>query len=268
MGQLAPAPADASASDTSAGKALALLRAFRECSGSASLTELAICAGQPKSTAHRLLAILCDAGFVDRRDNVYYLRWSMLELGALAMGGEAYALRETALPYLTDLFQCTQQTVHLAVLDGPDVVYLEKLHRDGSVIVPTRVGSRLPAHACALGKVLLAYASPAEIAAVARRPLRKIAPRTVAVAGSLTAELVRIRRDGLAHEFEEACVGVACVAAPVLDASGRAVAAVSVCARTTDYRQRSFEIAVQRTSRAIGVAWRARYRKDLRVGLV
>lgn len=248
--------------DTSAGKALALLAAFGNTTGTATLTDLARWAALPKSTTHRLLALLCDAGFVCRQDNAYYLRSSVLELGALALGGDARALRETAVPYMSDLCHATGQTIHLAFLDGADIVYLEKLHGHTSVMVPSRVGSRLPAHASALGKVLLAFASREQVAAVLKHPLRRMTPRTIAVPGQLALVLDEVRRSAMAYDREEVQDGVSCVAAPIYGSGGSVIAAISVCGRTRELKDARMELLTRRAAHAIGISWSERGVED------
>jgi DNA-binding IclR family transcriptional regulator len=222
------------------------------------MTELSRWTGLPKSTTHRLLGLLCDAGFVCRAKNVYYLRSSVMELGALALGGDARTLRETALPFMSDLGDATSQTVHLAVLDGYDVIYLEKLHGHTSVVVPSRVGSRLPAHASALGKVLLAHSPQGYMDAFLKRPMRRMTPRTVSAPGQLAAALGGTRRDGLAHDYEEVREGVSCVAAPIRGVKGSVIAAVSVCGWTRDLRDGRLDMVTRRAAHAISNALVAR----------
>jgi DNA-binding IclR family transcriptional regulator len=137
-------------------------------------------------------------------------------------------LREAAAPFLADLFEATHETVHLAILDGVEVVYVQKLDSRGGPRVPSRVGGRLPAHCTGVGKAMLAFAPPARLDEVLAAGLRRRAPRTVVAPGLLRQELAEIRERGVAVEHEESSVGIACVAAPVLDADRIAVAAVSI----------------------------------------
>jgi DNA-binding IclR family transcriptional regulator len=133
------------------------------------------------------------------------------------------------LPYLTELFEMTRHTVHLAVLHGTDVIYLAKLYGHRTVGAPSRIGGRLPASCTGVGKVLLAY-DPDAAAAVLATPLPQLTPRSITDPLSLGQELSNIRRDGVASDNEESRLGVHCVAAPVLVRSGRPIAAMSVSA--------------------------------------
>ena len=136
-------------------------------------------------------------------------------------------LLDIAAPFLADLFEATRETVHLAVPDGTDVVYVQKLTVSGSPDIPSRLGGRMPAYCTGVGKALLAF-SPPERLAVAAAGLHRRTPRTVIAPGLLHSELDTIRRRGIAEEHEESAAGIACVAAPVLGIDGHAVAALSI----------------------------------------
>jgi DNA-binding IclR family transcriptional regulator len=135
---------------------------------------------------------------------------------------------EVAAPFLADLFEATRETVHLAVLDGTDVVYVQKLTVSGSPDIPSRLGGRMPAYCTGVGKALLAFGPPERLAAVVEAGLERRTPRTVIAPGLLHTELDTIRRTGIAEEHEESALGIACVAAPVLGTDGNAVAALSI----------------------------------------
>ena len=136
------------------------------------------------------------------------------------------SLSAAALPVMEDLREATRQRIHLAVLEGVDVVYVEILGTSG-VDVTSRTGGRLPAHATGVGKVILAYSSAATVRARVEAGLPRLTPRTIATAGNLTRELRKIRSVGMALDLEESHLGVSCVAAPVFGADrqgpGRAV---------------------------------------------
>jgi len=208
------------------GRALTLLTAFRAGEEELSLVELTRRTGIPKPTAHRLLGELAGWGVVERADGGWRLGMTLFELGQRAPGQRG--LREAAAPFLADLFQATHETVHLAVPDGTEVVYVEKLTTRGGPVVGSRVGGRMPAYCTGVGKVLLAFGPPERLAAVVGAGLVRRTPRTVIAPGLLADELARIREQGVAVEHEESTVGIACVAAPVLDGGAHAVAAISI----------------------------------------
>ncbi|MEU1519859.1 IclR family transcriptional regulator [Streptomyces sp. NPDC005811] len=219
---------------SSVDKAVSLLIAFSHTSGGATLTELAREAGVSKSTAHRLLGMLRSAGLVDRDEMDWYLRSPVLRLGALALRGEAGILREVALPYMTELYEETHENVHLALLEGDEVVYLEKLYGHRSTPAPSRVGHRVPCHTSGLGKAMLAFSGEPAVRRVVADGLRPASARSVTVPGVFLRQLEAVRTDRVAYDREETWLGLTCVAAPILGPSGRPVAAISVagCSRT------------------------------------
>ncbi|MFK0159805.1 IclR family transcriptional regulator [Streptomyces sp. NPDC090493] len=212
-------------------KAISLLVAFGDkASSGVGVSELARRAQLSKSTAHRVLGMLERNGVVERVGTDYRLGERLHQLGRSVYADGHESLRDLLLPYLTDLYELTRHTAHLAVLHGTDVVYLGKLYGHRPAPVPSRIGGRLPAHATAVGKVMLAYDAEAAAQAIAG-PLHRFTARTVTDPAELSDELDRIRRTGVAYDEEESQLGLSCVAAPVLGRSGRAVAALSVAGR-------------------------------------
>ena len=144
-------------------RALALLGAFDEKHRRLTLTELAERADLPVPTAHRLVAELVEWGALARADDGRYVVGRRLwDLGLLAP--VQTGLRQLASPYLHDLYGATLATVHLAVRDDLEVLYVDRLSGHASVPVVSQIGSRLPIHATGVGKVLLAHA-PADVQA-------------------------------------------------------------------------------------------------------
>lgn len=189
------------------------------------VNELARRAQLPNSTVSRLLKDMERAGFIERRGNKVGLGLRLFEWGERA--SRRRSLREVALPFMADLREATHQTIHLAVLDGIEVVYVEILHSKNTPWLPSQVGGRLPAHATGVGKALLA-AAPAEVVEQAiATGLPRVGPRTLRNAKLLKQQLGRVASTGIAYEIQESAHGVVCVAAAVTDVEGRAVAAVS-----------------------------------------
>src|SRR5699024_9524246 len=137
---------------------MALLNAFGDDSMTGvGVSELARRADMPKSTACRLLASLQDSGAVERAGSAYRLGPMIRSLGEPPESELHGRLRAVLTPFLATLFELTRQTVHLAVLDGTDVVYLNKLYGHLAVRSPSRIGGRVPAYCTGVGKVLLAF---------------------------------------------------------------------------------------------------------------
>lgn len=238
--------------DSVVGRAIDILAAFGPMDTDLSLAELARRTGLAKATVHRLVHQLADSRVVDISDRGVRLGMRMFEIGQVS--ARPRTLRDAATPYLTDLAAAARATVHFAVADGQDVVYVEKLHNRHTPVVGSRVGGRMPAYCTAVGKAMLAYAPPAEMQAVLGQRLLRRTPRTIVAPGLLERELHRVRTVGVAEEHEESTVGIACVAAPVLDRRGSPVAAVSITGRTLDIRPERLAAVVQAAARSIARA--------------
>jgi IclR family transcriptional regulator, acetate operon repressor len=216
----------AAAPNSVLGRTMALLTAFRPGDTELTLAELCRRTGIPKPTAHRLLGELATWNVVERTPGGVRLGMALFELGQLAPAQRG--LREAAAPFLADLFEATHETVHLAVPDGTEVVYVEKLTPRRGPQIGSRVGGRMPAYCTGVGKALLAFGPPERLAEVVAAGLVRRTPRTVVAPGLLAEDLARVRERGVAEEHEESTVGIACVAAPVRDGGPHAVAAISI----------------------------------------
>ncbi|MGW7616760.1 IclR family transcriptional regulator [Streptomyces antimycoticus] len=208
------------------GKAVALLNAYEPGDESLSLAELHRRTGIPKTTLHRLLGELGEWKVLERTRRGYRLGMRMFEWGQLV--SVQRSLCDAAAPFLACLSEATRATVNLAVPEGPDVVYIQKINALDEPRRPPRVGGRLPMHCTALGKVILAHGFPGQLDALVSGGLVRQTARTVRDLVVLRAEIERVRACGFAEEREEAVAGVACVAAPVRNSSGVAVGAISV----------------------------------------
>ncbi|MEC3917897.1 IclR family transcriptional regulator [Nocardia sp. CDC160] len=205
-------------------RAFDLLQAFGPDRRVMTLSELARAVDLPTSTVHRLARKLVALGALERHGNDYRIG---LAVGTLASMTPASAWCDQAMPYLAELQGRTRQTVHMAVLRGGEVVYLEKLRAHGTPATPTVTGGRNPAHCTAVGKVLLADLPERSLAHRLQPPLRPLTRHSYTEPGRLRAELRRIRGSGFAVDREEAAAGLSCVAAPIRSGLG-VVAAVSV----------------------------------------
>jgi DNA-binding IclR family transcriptional regulator len=212
---------------SSVAKALSLLVAIADHHDTVRLSDLAATVSLPISTTHRLLKSLEEAGFIGRAGSRYRVGNRLFELAEAARWSAYGELREQAQDPLVALFERGGGAVHLAALQGYEVVYLEKITGAAGSRIPTRVGGRMPATCTALGKAILAF-SPADIPAALARPMARPTSYSIAEPRRFLDELRAVRSAGVAYEREEGRLGVSCVAAPVL-VDGVAVAAVSLC---------------------------------------
>lgn len=216
---------------TSVHKALRLLDAFRVVGPVVGVSELARVTGLPKSTAFRLLNQLEDSGFLRRDGTDYCLAGTVFELGNRVEMCTEGDLRGIAGPFLSALFLHSRYEVHLAVLDGTDVVYVDKIHGHAGIRVPAEVGGRIRASCSALGKAMLPFGHRDEIERIIEDGLVRRTRHSIAAPGLFVAELQRVREHGVAFDREEAALGLTCVAAPIIH-SGLGIAAVSVSGPT------------------------------------
>jgi len=209
-------------------KAMALLNAFgNDALTGVGVSELARRADLSKSTAFRLLGMLQRNGAVERAGNAYRLGKMIQNLGVSQETTSHGRIRDALTPYLADLYELSKQTVHLAVLQGTDVVYLNKLYGHLQVRSPSRIGGRAPAYCTAVGKVLLSYDSETA-EEVLRGELSAWTPATITDPEAFRRELEQVRHSNLAYDREEILAGLNCIAAPVMGPNGRPVAALSV----------------------------------------
>ncbi|GAB3477563.1 IclR family transcriptional regulator [Nocardiopsis coralliicola] len=180
----------------------------------------------PRSTAHRILDQLVRLRWLEHTPLGYGLGRRALDLGG--RDGSHGEIREAAAPVLQKLQITTGMVVHLAVLDGAEVYYLDKVGGRFAASVPSRVGSRAPAHCTALGKAMLAQLEPEDVDARVSAPVARLTQHTIGALPTLHQELNRIRSRGhLAFERGECVPGIACVAAAVRGSDGP-VAAISL----------------------------------------
>ncbi|MFI7708209.1 IclR family transcriptional regulator [Nonomuraea sp. NPDC049480] len=205
-------------------KVLAILGAFDAAHPQLTLTDLARRSGVPLSTAHRLVAELEDWQALSRDpDGRLRVGLRLWELGQLAPG----RLLALAHPWLQELFVTTGENVHLAVRDGLEVLYVDKVYGRRAVPIVSRTGGRLPMHPTGVGKALLAYEPDWFVKSYLARKLERPTPHTITEPGRLARELAAVRTQGYALTYEEMTLGSCSAAAPIL-VDGRAVAAVGI----------------------------------------
>ncbi|MEV5412272.1 IclR family transcriptional regulator [Thermopolyspora sp. NPDC052614] len=240
----------------------AVLDAFRAEDDEVSAAELARRTGLPKSTVHRIVLALIEEGLLERRGQEVRLGLKLFEIGQRVP--RQRVLRDAALPYMSDLREATRQTIHLAVLEGSEVVYVEILRSSGGPDMPSRVGGRLPAHATGVGKAIMAFSPPEVVHRILDGGLARVSERTITAPGLFVKELDRIRRDGVAYDREESGHGIVCAAGPVLGRDGEVLGALSASGWSARMRLDRVAPAVHTAalalSRTLGEPGRARMR--------
>ena len=206
-----------------------LLKVFRSRETDLGVSELSRRLGLGKSTVHRMLTTLVAEGLVeqDPRTGGYRLGIVMFELGqAVRVHMDLHA---AVGPVLTELRTQTGESSQVGVLDGHEVVYVDRMESAHSLRLFTDTGRRVPVHCTSSGKVLLAYLPEARRQAVLREaPLDALTPHTITSRDLLAGELDRVRRRGWSEAVNEREIGIASIAAPIRDVSGEVVAAISI----------------------------------------
>ncbi|WP_166459615.1 IclR family transcriptional regulator [Amycolatopsis pithecellobii] len=237
---------------SSAAKVLAILDVFAGPRAVLGVTELARAIGVPKSTAHRLLSVLIESGYLRKVGGRYTLTERVFELGNRVGSVRSTGFRHRAMPYLAGLFVGTRETVHLATMSGTDVLYLEKLFGHSKAQCSTAVGTRRPVYATALGKAMLAFSSDAVLSRAVQGPFHRFTNSTVRDGDRLQRRLEEVRSTGLATDHGEMHPAVHCVAAPVVDPwTHQAIAAVSICSLTTHNVEAKYGHLVLETAREL-----------------
>lgn len=247
---------------SSVATAARILREFDRHSTQLGVSQLALRVGVAKSTAHRVIWTLVEEGLLEKVEEtgLFRLTSAMRSLGASAE--TAQRLHEAATMPLDRLRSLTPGTLHLAILDGSDVIYIERREGPGAIPVFRSVGARASAHVTSTGKVLLAFL-PVDQRDAALRGLR-LAPRTVRSLisrAALAAELTQVRRQGYGENRGESQLGMCSIAAPIRDSLGRVVASVSVAMYVDDVDAGLPQLVRPVTETAAGISIALGWRK-------
>lgn len=239
-------------------RALRLLDVLAERGDSVGVTQLSEQLGVPASTLHRLLGVLVRHGLVvqETASRRYGLGPGVLRLAQSYLQGNL--LVSAAQPFLASLRSRLQETVFLTALVGDDAICVASAESPRPLQFYMRIGQRMPYHAAASARAILAYRSPEEITrALGQEALERFTRATHTTAGEVRAELARVRAQGYAVCAEEMEVGITAVSAPVRDRSGTAIASVTVVApseRLAGAQQSLAAAAVRATADAISEA--------------
>jgi len=195
-----------------------------------SITEISKKLNMGLSTVHRILTTLKSRGYIiqNKQTAKYRLGIKLFELGCTVQNTKR--LVEITKPYLKQLSQSTNETANLAILEGKEVIYLAKAESSEVLTTNIKVGTILPAHCTALGKVLLAFISDQELDILykADEPLPSLTSKSISSLEELKKNLKKVKEQGCAIDREEYNVGINCFAVPVINNEGIAIMAISI----------------------------------------
>ncbi|MDF5753282.1 IclR family transcriptional regulator C-terminal domain-containing protein [Spongiactinospora sp. TRM90649] len=238
-------------------RGLAVIRAFGADTPELTLSEVARASGLTRAAARRFLLTLVDIGYVRTDGRVFALSPRVLELGYAYLSG--LSLPEVATPHLERLVAEVRESASVAVLDDADVVYVARVATGRIMRVAISIGTRFPAHATSMGRVLLAWRADLP-ERLARADLRPLTGRTITSPAGLAEELARVREQGWALVDQELEEGLRSIAAPVRDRAGTVVAAVNL----STHASRTSVAAARRDLLPPLLATAARVEADLR----
>lgn len=209
-------------------RAVGVLNCFSSKRQELRLTEIADELDLNKSTAHGIITTLKYHGLIDQDEETqkYRLGLKLLELGNVVK--DSIKIREIAKPYIDEVCNILEETVHLGTLNGIEVVYLDKAESHQSMRIVTTIGSRLPAYCTGVGKAMLAYADEQTILDMLPDEFEKFTPNTITDKKQLIEQLKKINTQGYSLDNQEHNLGLTCVAAPIFDNLGNAKYSISV----------------------------------------
>ena len=209
-------------------RALAMLEAVSQAPEGLSNAEISRQLQIPKSSASYILRTLEKQGYLNREQGGRYrVGLKVLSLSRGALSG--IDVREVALPIMRRLTERTHLTCHLAILDGPDAVYVEKVAAEGFIKMDTWVGRRMRVHATSVGKSLVAYIPQDRLEnIIAERGMEKRTPKTITSLSKLLKDLEKVRAQGYSMDDEENNPGARCLGAPIFNQGGNVEAAIGL----------------------------------------
>ncbi|RAK08503.1 IclR family transcriptional regulator [Halanaerobium saccharolyticum] len=213
-----------------------------------------------KSTVYRLLDTLKFRGFLEKNeDNHKYIAGiKLFELSSKVLNDIDSRVRVR--PYLEELMQKTEETIHLGILDSGEVIYLDKVESNATIRMYSQVGKRVPAHSTSLGKAIMAHLPEERVKEIlAEKGMEKNTENTITEIDKLLDHLEKVRKQGYAVDDEEQEEDIRCIAGPIFNHQGKVVAAFSISApmtRMTEARMNELaELVVeysQKMSRSLG----------------
>lgn len=233
-------------SSTAIERAMAIFEAIAARRNGLTLSEICRQLAIPKSSASYLLRTLKNLGYLnlDEGTGKYRLGLKVMSLGQRVEIGTD--VKEAALPVIQKVVEKTDLTAHLAVLDHGEAVYIAKVEPRSFIRMDTWVGKRMQVNSTGVGKALAAYLSPGEVEAIMKQHgLKKRTLKTLTIQSNFLRELDKVRHKGYAIDDEENSLGARCVAVPIFDSLGNAVAAIGVSGTTAQVNKASIAKIVE-----------------------
>lgn len=213
-------------------RGLAVIRVFDAEHPEMTLSDVARAAGLTRAAARRFLITLVELGYMRTDGRLFALRPRILELGYAYLS--SLSLPEVALPHMESLVATVSESCSVSVLDGDEVVYVARVPTHRIMTVAISVGTRFPAYATSMGRVLLAAQSPEWLDAyLERASFEPLTPRTIVDPGKLRAALTRTAQRGFALVDQELEEGLRSLAVPIRDENGVVVAAMNISAHSS-----------------------------------
>ncbi len=213
-------------------RAVAILECFSGNRRELKLSEIAYMLDLNKSTVHGILNSLKYHRFIDQDEitKKYRLGIRFIEYGELVIN--SMDVRDIAYPIIEDICERIEETVHVAMLDGFDVVYVEKKECNKSIKTSTKIGARIPAYITADGKIILSYLDDDKLNEYVPEKIKKLTPNTITDRNKLLKVLHEMKNKGYATDNEEVVQGISCVAAPIIEHTGRVRFSLSITGPT------------------------------------
>jgi IclR family pca regulon transcriptional regulator len=221
-------------------RGLSVIRAFDTDHPEMTLSDIARRTGLTRATSRRFLLTLVELGYVRTDDRLFTLTAKVLELGFSYLS--SLTLPEIAQPHLEQLASSIHESTSASVLDGTDIVYVARVPTRRIMSVRINIGTRFPAYATSMGRVLLSDFTPEELDAHLASPeFEGFTSRTITSRKDLVQELAKVRKQGFAVVDQELEVGLRSIAVPIKHASGTVIAAINVSTTATTHTLESIE---------------------------
>ncbi|MBS4538666.1 IclR family transcriptional regulator [Clostridium sp. D2Q-11] len=214
-------------------RALSIIEVLSDYEEGLGITEISGKINLHKSTVYRLLSTLIYKGYVrqDDKNNKYKLSLKLFELGNKKI--ENTDILIIAKPYLKDLMEEVNEVVHLVLLEGEDIVYIDKVESHNTIRMHSNIGKRTPAYCTSVGKSIMAYFPENKVKEIwDNSDIKNLTEYTITDFNEFKEELKKVKRVNYAIDDEENELGVRCIGAPVFDYKGEPVAAISISGPT------------------------------------